>query len=35
MFAVMLKQHNKAKHGGQIMGICGSVRWKNAYGLRI
>ena len=35
MFALMLKQLNKAKHSGHIMGIQGSVREKNAYGLRI
>lgn len=31
----MLKQFNKAKHSGHIMGIWGTARGKNAYGLRI
>lgn len=35
MFVLMLKQFNKAKHSGHIMGIWGTARGKNAYGLRI
>lgn len=31
----MLKEFNKAKHSGPIMGNWGNVSWKNAYSLRI
>lgn len=31
----LLKQFNKAKYGGQILGIWGNFKWKNAYRLRI